>query len=108
MESILIELDRPRHLRYDANAIADLEGILGMPLSRILRMDTNTIYVLRAWMWAGLRHEDQNLSLIKVGELIDGWREKGEEIPVLNEKIAQAVTLSGWIVIPKPGDPKNQ
>lgn len=108
MESVLIELDKPRHLRYDANAIADLEGIVGHPLSKILRMNTDTIYILRAWLWAGLRHEDHNLSLIRVGELIDGWRVSGKEIPVLAEKIAQAITLSGWIVIPKTGDPKNQ
>jgi len=85
-----ITLDRERNLRYDENAVADFEGATqqgffaflakfqdggdkgGGPLSEgavqaAARLEFRDI---RAFLWAGLAHEDPSLTVRKVGELM--------------------------------------
>lgn len=67
--SVLINLDRPRNIRFDTNALVKAEEVLKKPLPMI---GTNFGFrETRALLWAGLLHEDKYLTLDEVGDLMD-------------------------------------
>lgn len=57
-----IVLDKPRALKFNVNSYALMEE-LGIP-------QKNSISYLRALLWACLRHEDKNLTLEQVGDMM--------------------------------------
>lgn len=73
---IPIELDRTRRLRFDMNALAALEenGLNVFDdetlanLERLVKSPSR----IRLFVWAGLLHEDPELTLQQVGALIAG------------------------------------
>ena len=88
-KGILIELDKPRILRYGINALATIEEILGKPLTNL---DLNSVSVkdLRVILYAGLYHEDSSLTPEKAADLVDEY----SDIETAAEKIAEAITLA--------------
>lgn len=82
---VQIRLDRVRVLKFDSNACADFEEAEGTSLfeyafriatkSRELSQDEKARLLsfkeLRALVWAGLRHEDESLTLRGAGALMD-------------------------------------
>ncbi len=72
-DGIKIELDKERHLRFDSNAIADIEESTGWDLEQISkRLQANpSIKLVRACVWAGLRAEDPTLNLQQAGRLLN-------------------------------------
>lgn len=60
-----------RTLRYDLNAMAELEDKYGSVDAAFEAMDRNSIKAVRCVLWAGLLHEDPSLTEQKVGSLID-------------------------------------
>lgn len=85
--SVLIELDRPRNIRITTNALVKVEDVLGRPLSEIGA--AFGMREIRAFLWAGLLHEDRKLSLDDVGELIDD-----AGIEYVTGKVTEALNLS--------------
>lgn len=86
-----------RCLRFGTNAICDFEQVTGVTVQQ-LGYRTG-VYVTRGLLWAGLKHEEDGLTLIKVGEWLDdfneavgGEREAGER---LSKKIHEALVLAG-------------
>lgn len=66
-----IKLDKKRKLRYDLNAFAELEE-LGMGTSgEVLgAMEKGSVKAIRGLLWAGLIHQDPDLSLQQVGAML--------------------------------------
>ncbi len=66
-----ITLDKPRHLKYDFNAIRAIERETGKNLLKdnIWRDLSGTNLLIM--VWAGLLHEDKNLKLEDVGAMFD-------------------------------------
>ena len=62
MYSTLLFLDRPRHLRYDIQAVLDLDQLLLGGFDSVFTMEAD-IEALRLIYWAGLKHEDPTLSI---------------------------------------------
>ena len=63
-----VELDgKTKILRYDHNAIAELEGILDLDFMDIFKGPIG-FRQHRAFVWAGLLHGDELLSIRRVGE----------------------------------------
>lgn len=63
-------MDKERHLNYDLNALAILEdrfGSIEMAFGVLETMKINSIITL---LWAGLIHEDEDLTEKQVGALI--------------------------------------
>lgn len=79
-----IELDKKRTLRYTLNALAELEDVLGVPLSELEGVQMGMKQV-RAFLWAGLIHEDKELTLEQVGDMVDF-----ENMKEVNDKITEA------------------
>lgn len=60
-----------RTLKYDLNAMAELEDRYGSVDEAFAQLDNNSIKAIRCILWAGLLHEDPDLTEQKVGSLID-------------------------------------
>jgi len=69
---ITYELDRPRNLRFGMKAIAMIEDSLGTKISKLDLSDIG-IKDLAVFLWAGLAHEDKELTVSKVMDLIDDY-----------------------------------
>ena len=65
-----IELDKVRNLRYGMKALSLIEKKLKKPISQI-DMDNLTMEDAAVMIWAGLQHEDKNLTPDKVMDLVD-------------------------------------
>ena len=95
IKEVSITLDKARTLRYDVNALIDLGDALGLnlmtkegweellgkmvtPTPTTMEDQPEPVFVtepsfqkVRAIVWAGLRHEDETLTLRQVGALLD-------------------------------------
>lgn len=91
-----LTLDKPRSLRYDLNALADVETLLGKPFGVVVgEMRALGVVSLRALLWAGLRHEDRRLTVERAGALIQGYLEQdGNLLEQLYAKIDEALVKS--------------
>lgn len=69
---VTVNLDRERHLKFNLNALILAEEITGKKLAE-LEKDKGAfdLAFLRAMLYAGLKHEDKELTLEEVGDLID-------------------------------------
>jgi len=90
--SVTIELDKPRHMRLGMGAMVEFEQITGLNILGVDldRLDMTTTAQL---LLAMLRHEDKELTLERVIELIDEKADDGLDVveimkPVLNTIIA--------------------
>lgn len=65
-----IELDKARNFKYGMKAISLIEKKLKKPISQI---DFENLFMeeMAAIIWAGLVHEDKNLSVDRVMNLVD-------------------------------------
>ena len=88
-KGVLIELDKPRTLRYGLNALVTIEEQIGKPLTGL---DFNNVSVkdLRAILYAGLFHEDNDLTPQKVADLVD----EHSDIETVSIKLGEAMTLA--------------
>ena len=88
-KGVLIELDKPRTLRYGLNALVTIEEQIGKPLTGL---DFNNVSVkdLRAILYAGLFHEDKELTPEKVADLVDEY----SNIETISTKLGEAMTLA--------------
>ena len=67
-----IELDKPRRLLIDFNAMCNFEEATGkafLEFADSMTAGTAPMKDIRALLWACLIHEDKSLSIEKVGEL---------------------------------------
>ena len=68
--TVPIELDRPRGLKFDLNAFAELEDKFGSMDAAFHAMQKGSLKAARTLLWAGLLHEDETLTERKVGGLV--------------------------------------
>jgi hypothetical protein len=100
--AVPIELDRPRRLRFDVNALAELEMALGgQSFSEVLSGEMG-LATIRALLWAGLRHEDRGITLERAGLLMQKAIEGGTPLTDILAKVSEAVTACG--IFPKAAD----
>lgn len=60
-----------RNIKYTLNAMAELEDKYGSVDEAFAQLDKNSIKAVRCVLWAGLIHEDPELTEQQVGNLID-------------------------------------
>ncbi len=88
-KGITVNLDKPRVLRYGINALARIEDLIGKPLTN-LDLQNVGIKDLLVIIYAGLYHEDETLTVEKVGDLIDEYSSLDE----ISEKLGEALSLA--------------
>ena len=103
---VQIHLDRPRNLRFDINAFADAESMMGGSVLEILGNETGLLRfsVQRALLWAGLKHEDPSLTPQKVGSLMQEHLTNGHSLTDLMKAVNDGILASGLISESKEGD----
>ena len=69
-QTIPLQLDKIRNLRFSLKALSDVEEMLGKSLSEI-NLTKMTIKQLFTFVWAGLYHEDHELTVERIFELVD-------------------------------------
>lgn len=65
-----IMLDRERTLRYDFNALIEIEEKVGISPDELMGRKLS-MKEIRTLLWAGLVHEDTELTEVEVGAMID-------------------------------------
>lgn len=60
-----------RTIKFTLNAMAELEDRYGSVEEAFKQLDNNSIKAVRCILWAGLIHEDPDLTEQQVGNLID-------------------------------------
>lgn len=91
---IPIQLDKERHLKFDLNAFAELEELYGDINTAFEAMQRGSIKAIRAMLWAGLVHEDKNLTLEQVGSMID-MSNINEVVSAISKAISEAMPQVG-------------
>lgn len=93
--------EKQYRLRYDLNAFAVLEDYYPTVEECLNALAKGSIKALRAVLFAGLVHEDPELTPEKVGELITL-----ADLPSLGEQLTQAL-ISAMPEIPKSEKPQQ-
>jgi hypothetical protein len=83
-----IKLDKARNLRFTTNALAELEDVLGHPVTK-MDQDNVGIKTLRAMLWAGLLHESPDLTIKEAGSLMDDGN-----MQEISSKLSEALELT--------------
>jgi len=99
-----IKLDKVRNLRYGMVALDLIEQSLGMSIQS-LDLDNLTMRQLGTVIWAGLYHEDKNLTVEKVMELVDEYSNIVEVVEIMSQAFQKA--FSGKAAPPEDKEGKN-
>ena len=70
-KKVYIELDKKREIRFDMNALAELEEIYGSFDKAMAALKNSSIKAMRALLYSGLKHEDKKLTIEQVGAMVD-------------------------------------
>jgi hypothetical protein len=97
IKPIPITLDKPRTLYFDFNAFIELEEIYGDIKTALEGVEGLKLRPVRDMIWAGLLHEDENLTRKQVGKMLHP--NNIEEIAL---KIAEGIGIS----LPEPEEGK--
>lgn len=85
-----IQLDKMRNLRYGMKALSKIEDVLGKPLAKI-DMNSMTQRELATFVWAGLSHEDTDLTPDSVMDLIDDYSDIQTVAEILGKAIQEGM-----------------
>jgi hypothetical protein len=105
IRSINITLDKPRNLVYDLNAFEELENIYGNLDTALnaFSTDKKKISHIKNFLFAGLVHEDSELTPKRVGEMI-GYSNITETVNIIWEAITNALPEPKEEVTEKSGE----
>jgi len=85
-KKVYIELDKKREIKFDLNAMAELEEIYGdLPSAMEALNKKMSVKAMRALLYSGLKHEDEALTLQQVGSMV-----KMSDLSIVTEKITEA------------------
>lgn len=86
-----IKLDKVRNMRYGMKAIHLIEKQLGKPIGKVnMASGEMTMEEAATLIWAGLYHEDKNLTPHSVMDLIDEHSSITETLAAMGEAFAAA------------------
>ena len=90
MTGVNIKLDKERTIRFTTKAIAAFERKIGKPFSKIDDFDDLFLDEKLSLIWAGLLHEDKDLTVDRVFDLVD---EHSDMLTVL-EAVGNAMEMA--------------
>lgn len=88
-QSVSIMLDKERNLRYGFKAIIYIEDKLKTPISK-LDMNSLTFEQLAVMLTAGLKHEDKELTVDSMIDILDDINDITEAIKAMGEALSCA------------------
>ena len=105
-----IEIDKYRNLRYDFNNVRAIEEVMGVTWGAIpYILPKSSIKLTVAMLWAGLKWEDESLTMDGAGDLATIWCEKsGGKYGDLNDVLIKALIDAGWLTPPEESEGAGQ
>jgi hypothetical protein len=95
---ILINLNnQDKQLRYDMNAVCELEAKAGKGLFSLLNEENLGYNLIRLLVWAGLRHQNRGLTVDIVGIWLNDAFLNGMTFDSVFEKIMSSLKESGLL-----------
>lgn len=85
-----ITLDRERIISFDLNAYCELEDIYGNIEDAFEAMEKGSMKAIRALLYAGLKEDDDTLTIKEVGRLIASIN----DLTFISDKIVEAFESS--------------
>jgi hemerythrin-like domain-containing protein len=99
-----IQLDKVRNFKYGMRALSLVEKKFKKPINKV-DMDNMTMEDTATLIWAGLVHEDKNLTPDKVMDLID----EHSSLPEVMRQLTEAMNESfGAGAVEEEGAGKNE
>ncbi len=96
MRSVEIEIDgKVKRLRYDFNALADIEERAGAGIGSLFNESRIGFSTIRLLIWGGLKHEDRGLTLERAGQLVKQMIDEGYDFEQVAGLINEALQVSG-------------
>lgn len=110
MKTSPIEIDKYRNLRYDFNAGMDIENVMGVLWGAIpIIAAKGSMKLTVAMLWAGLKWEDESLTMKDAADLATLWCEKsGGKFGDLNDVLITAIIKSGLLSAPDDSEGAGQ
>ena len=87
---VVLELDKPRRLRFGINQLVLIEELTGKKLTNAGAFAEFGIKEIRDLVYCGLCHEDNALTPAIVGDLIDEYA----DIQSCFEKVGEAISMA--------------
>jgi hypothetical protein len=80
-KKVILNLDKERTLHYSLNSLIHLEETLGVPITELSSVKLS-IKNIRSFLFAGLSHQDKELTEEQVGEMVslDNLKEVQQKI----------------------------
>lgn len=99
MQYAEIELGgKNRKLRYDFNAISDLEEKAQTGIMQLMAEDRMGFGTIRLLVWAGLKWEEKGLTLQRAGDMIQKCLEDGGDLAKIMEPVSKALEQGmAWV-----------
>lgn len=88
---------KERQLRFDFNAVADLEDHFGKGIASVMSEEQVGFRTIRALYWAGLKWRNHRLTVEKVGEWLQDELEAGSSFESLLNPIIEAMKAGGLL-----------
>ncbi len=109
MRYVEFEVDgKVKKLRYNFNAIADLEQQVGSGVTKLFSEEMVGFNTIRLLFWAGLRWEDPGLTMQRAGMIIEQLLSEGHSFEELSGWITDAFQLSGLIGVKEEGSGESE
>ena len=94
VKSITLNDGVERQIKFDLNAMAELEDKYGSVEAAFNALEKNSIKAIRSVLWAGLLHSDPTLTEQQVGSLID-LDSMGDIMEQLGESLTDSMPVDG-------------
>ena len=103
-KGIAVEYDKPRIMKFDFDAIVSFEKAAGMTLTAVSFHQLG-FFLLQTLVWAGLKHEDPQLTESATGKLLNKLiTEKTKTFEQIGDDLQAALQESG--LFDSPGNAK--
>ena len=90
---ILFTLEKPRILRYNMTALSLLEDHFDSPIAEFLpKLKKLKLSQLTVCLWAGLRHEDKDITPEQIMEMLDNADNPTKMIEESAQALSKAMT----------------
>ena len=90
---------KSKRLKYDFNAIADIEELSGMGMAKMFSEEMIGFNTIRLLIWAGLKHEDRGITTQRAGMIIKDMMEESYTLESIMTLIMESLVKSG--IFPK-------
>lgn len=92
-----LTLDKERMMKFDFNALADVEDKLGAGVGEIFSEERMGFSTIRVMFWAGLKWKDKGLTVARTGAILQKCLDEGMELEELADHLSKALIASGYL-----------